>query len=178
MPVVGSGLGPVVQLAYVVDDLHEAVRQWSSKLGVGPFFIVDRAKYTDHEVHGVRGPLELSMALAYSGEMQIELMQQHGNDQSMLRAYPAQPATGFHHVGIFSSDIARDEARLSASGLSPVGSSVSSIGVRVAFFHGGPQAGGLIELIQANGAVNAFSESLKRAAAQWDGSSPYTSFAY
>jgi methylmalonyl-CoA/ethylmalonyl-CoA epimerase len=177
MRVAGHGLGPVVQLAYVVDDLHDAVRQWSSKLGVGPFFIIDRAKYTNHEVHGVQGPLELSMAFAYSGEMQIELMQQHGDDQSMLRAYPAQPATGFHHVGIFSNDMLGDEARLAASGLRPVGSSVSGIGVRVAFFHGGPQAGGLIELIQANDAVNSFNDSLKRAAAQWDGSSPYTSLA-
>src|SRR5262249_23102811 len=120
---------------------------------------------------------ELSMAFAYSGEMQIELMQQHGEDQSMLRAYPAQPATGFHHVGIFSNDMPADEARLASSGLRPVGSSVSGIGARAAFFHGGPQAGGLIELIQASNAVNGFNDSLKRAAAQWDGSSPYTSLA-
>jgi len=170
-----KGPGPVVQLAYVVNDLHDAIRQWTSKLGVGPFFLLEHMKYPEHEVDGVPGPLELSLALAYSGELQIELMQQHGDHPSVLRAYPPSAVNGFHHVGILSYDMAADEANLAASGLRPVGTSVSEIGVRVAFFHGGPHAGGLVELIRVDDQVTQFFDALKRAAAQWDGSTPYAS---
>jgi hypothetical protein len=47
--------------------------------------------------------------------------------------------------------------------------------VRVAFFHGGPHAGGLVELIRVDDQVTQFFDELKRAAALWDGSTPYGS---
>jgi len=168
-----AGLGPVVQVAYIVNDLHDAIRQWTSKLGVGPFFALEHVKYPEHEVDGVSGPLELSLGFAFSGELQIELMQQHGDYPSVVTAYPPSPVNGLHHVGILSDNMAVDEARLTAAGLRPVGSCVSEIGVRCAFFHGGPHLGGLIELIQCNDPVSSFFDANKRAAAQWDGSTPY-----
>ena len=30
---------PIVQNAYVVDDLDEAVERWHAALGIGPFFV-------------------------------------------------------------------------------------------------------------------------------------------
>jgi methylmalonyl-CoA/ethylmalonyl-CoA epimerase len=166
-------LGAVMQMAYVVDDLHDAIRQWTSKLCVGPFYVLERVKYLDHEVDGLRSSPQMSLAFAYSGEYQIELVQQHDEEPSVVRSYPASPMNGFHHVGILSDDMPTDEAWLAASGLRHVGSSISEIGVRVAFFHGGAHAGGLVELIRIDDVVTGFFGALKRAAAQWDGVTPY-----
>ena len=75
------GLGPVVQMAYVVNDLHDAIGQWTSKLCVGPFFVLEHVKYPEHEVDGVRSSPQMSLAFAYSGELQIELVQQHDDER-------------------------------------------------------------------------------------------------
>jgi hypothetical protein len=55
----------------------------------------------------------------------------------------------------------------------PIGHQLSETGVRVAFFHGGPQAGGLVELIRADDRLVGFFGLLKQAAAQWDGKTAY-----
>jgi len=166
-------LGAVVQTAYVVDDLHDAIRWWASSLGVGPFYVLERVKYPVCEVNGVYGNPELSLAFAYSGELQIELMQAHDDEPSVIHAYPASPVNGLHHVGILSPDFAADKAHLVAGGLRPVASLVSELDVRTEFFHGGPQHGGLVELIQVNDLVIGFFDALKHAAAEWDGVTPY-----
>lgn len=166
-------LGAVVQTAYVVKDIHDAIRHWSSNLGVGPFYLLERLKYPEGEVDGTSGCPEISLAFAYSGDLQIELMQQHDDEPSVIHSYPPSPINGLHHIGILSDDFRADEARLIANGLRPVGSLVSELGVRAGFFHGGPQCGGLVELVEINELVTGFFDALKRASTEWDGVTPY-----
>jgi len=166
-------LGPIVQLAYVVNDLHLAIRQWTSKLCVGPFSILERVKYREHEIDGVRTSPIMSLAFAYSGDLQIELVQVHDDEKSVVRSYPPSQETGFHHVGILSEDMPADETRLAAAGLRRVARGVSETGVQTAFYLGGSHAGGLVELIRVDDQVTEFFNALKRAAAEWDGTTLY-----
>lgn len=168
-----SRLGPVAQLAYVVDDLNFAIRQWTSKLCVGPFFVLERVKYLDHEIDGRRTNPIMSLGFAYSGDLQIELVQVHDDEQSVVRSYPPSQETGFHHIGILSKDMPADETRLASAGLRRVARGVSEIGVQTSFYHGGPHAGGLLELIRVDDQVTGFFTALKRAAAKWDGTTLY-----
>ena len=165
--------GPIVQVAYVVEDLHYAIRQWITLFGVGPFFVLERVEYLEHEVDGIRSSPVMSLAFAYSGDLQVELIQTLDQEPSVISRYPPSPVNGFHHIAILSEDMASDEARMAKGGLRRVGSGVSEMGVRVAFFHGGPHAGGLVELIRADDTVTRFFRELKRAASEWDGKTPY-----
>ncbi len=40
----GATTGIVLQVAYVVADLHKAIEFYQKKLGAGPFFVIDHGK--------------------------------------------------------------------------------------------------------------------------------------
>ncbi len=39
----GGEIGSIVQMAYVVKDIHEAIDWWIKKAGVGPWFLLPLA---------------------------------------------------------------------------------------------------------------------------------------
>ena len=39
--------GPVMQNAFVVDDLDAALDHWIAKMGVGPFYVFQHVKFQD-----------------------------------------------------------------------------------------------------------------------------------
>ena len=64
------------QNAWVVDDLSAAIDQWVTKLGVGPFFVTEyRDVFSDVVYRGVPGLLNMKVALAQNGPIQIELIE-------------------------------------------------------------------------------------------------------
>ena len=64
------------QNAWVVDDLSAAIDQWVTKLGVGPFFVTEyRDVFSDVVYRGVPGLLNMKVALAQNGPVQIELIE-------------------------------------------------------------------------------------------------------
>ena len=40
-------LGPPVQIAYAVNDAHQAADQWAKDFGAGPFFIAEHIPVTN-----------------------------------------------------------------------------------------------------------------------------------
>ncbi len=79
--------GAVTQNGYVVRDIHAAMDHWVNVMGVGPWYYVDRVK-TDYFRHrGVDSPVEMSIALANSGDLQIELIQQRNDAPSLYKEF-------------------------------------------------------------------------------------------
>ena len=68
--------GPIRQMGYVVRDIESAMRHWIDFCGVGPFFYVDRLPLINFQYQGQSGDPHLSIALANSGDVQVELIQQ------------------------------------------------------------------------------------------------------
>ena len=77
------------QLGYVVRDVRAAMDAWIGH-GVGPWFYFEKVE-TDYFRHrGVDSPMQMSVAIANSGDLQIELIQQR-NDAPSRSASPGAP---------------------------------------------------------------------------------------
>jgi len=75
--------GPVRQVGYVVHDIQQAMRRWVD-LGVGPWFYKEDVGTTEFRYHGKPSRLpNLSIALANSGDLQLELIQQRDDAPSL-----------------------------------------------------------------------------------------------
>jgi hypothetical protein len=56
--------GPIRQNGYVVRDIEAALKHWTTVLGIGPFFYVERARITDLQYKGQPSAAEVHVALA------------------------------------------------------------------------------------------------------------------
>ncbi|TGR10509.1 hypothetical protein EN833_13340 [Mesorhizobium sp. M4B.F.Ca.ET.190.01.1.1] len=156
-------LPPISQIAYVVDNLEEAVLFWARHMRVGPFRLIPHIRFVESEYRGAFTEFDLSVALAWREGVEIELMQLHSKAPSIIDHAPL--SGGVHHVGMRTSNIIDDERRLVAAGMRRLQRNVSSTGTETMFFEG-PL--GLVELIAVpEGSPHA--ERLKQAALIWDG---------
>jgi catechol 2,3-dioxygenase-like lactoylglutathione lyase family enzyme len=80
-------LQTVRQLAYVVRDLDAALHYWTSVLEVGPFFLFEHCPLQDQRYRGQPSNVDVSLALGNSGDLQIELIQQHNDAPSVYREF-------------------------------------------------------------------------------------------
>jgi hypothetical protein len=165
--------GPVRQNGYVVRDIEAALRHWTTVLGVGPFFYFERAPITDFVYRGAPSPLEVSIALANSGDLQIELIQQRNDAPSMYRDFLAAGREGLQHVAYWTTTFEADLQRCLAARL-VVGQSGVAGGAngRFVYFDTEAHPGTVVELSDASGAKGAFFRYVAEAARGWDGSEP------
>ncbi len=90
--------GEIRQNGYVVRDIDSALKHWIEVLGVGPFFYLERAPIENFRYYGERSEMVASIALANSGPLQIELIQQRNDAPSMYRDFLAGGHEGLQHV--------------------------------------------------------------------------------
>ena len=91
--------GEIRQLAFVVDDINQAMDFWANTLGISPFFVKRNIRFDQY--HYLGKPAEsptVSIALANSGFIQIELIQQHDNAPSIYKAFLDSKQKGLQHV--------------------------------------------------------------------------------
>lgn len=140
--------GEIRQLAFVVHDIDEAMGYWANVLGIGPFFIKRKLVLTDFAYRG-RPSLSptISIALANSGFIQIEIIQQHDDAPSIYREFSNSGRSGLQHV---SSWVTRDEFDAQKKALLSRGitlaqqGTIPSSGVRLAYFDTEQKGQGLI----------------------------------
>ena len=91
--------GPLRRMGYVVPDIHAAMRHWVEVCGFGPWFYADRLPVTQYWFNRVEYPLpHLSIGLANSGEVRIELIQQRCQTPSLYLEFVARnPKGGLQH---------------------------------------------------------------------------------
>ena len=97
--------GPIMQIAYVVVDFESALRFWTERMGVGPFFRFDHVPFSGSKFRDKDCRIDISSAFAYWGDMQIELIQQHNDADSVFKVWSDSKSTGVHHMCILVSDI-------------------------------------------------------------------------
>lgn len=158
--------GPVIQQGYVVADIDAAIQHWVAR-GIGPFFIEShirpKGSYDDTEIQP-----DLSAAFAYSGDQQIEVIQQHDDGPTIYRDYLAQnPNGGLHHLAVWVDSIAETVAMLEAE----------DRGYRVRQRYGDGHAyldttaapGVMIQLMARSDHLVALMDTIKEASVGWDG---------
>ena len=91
--------GSIRQIAFVVRSLDRTLRYWTETLGVGPFFVFRNMSPEDFRYRGEPSPApRLSVALGNSGDLQVELIEQHDDRPSAYRDFLAAGREGFQHV--------------------------------------------------------------------------------
>lgn len=99
--------GEIRQIAFIVRDIDKMMKYWTQILGIGPFFIKRNIEFTNFIYRGSNGKSPVvSIALANSGQLQIELIQQHDEIPSIYQEFLDFSGEGFQHV---SAWMTRDE---------------------------------------------------------------------
>jgi hypothetical protein len=168
----GQPLGAVMQVAYTVRDLDAALTHWVQDLRVGPFFVFDDLAIEDERYYGGPSDVELSVALAYSGSMCIELIEQRNDAPSVFRDAIRARGYGFHHWAFSTNEIDADVLRYEALRARTAFSGRVAIGGRFAYLDTTERLGGMVELIEIDDKVEMLFANLKSVADAWDGSDP------
>jgi hypothetical protein len=107
---------PVLQYAFVVNDLEASCRRWTEMFGAGPFLKIPHHQGLNHRYRGMPSTEDVSHALGQSGPANIQFTQQHNDAPSIWRdMYPAGKE-GLHHVMIMVADFAAEKRRFEAEG--------------------------------------------------------------
>lgn len=158
----------IIQLSWVVHDLEEAARRWHKATGIGPFLIGRHLQITDPLYRGVPGKIDFSIAIAQSGELQIELVQQHDDKPSCYRDMVPAGQEAMHHVAIMPADYDAGVQHYLDQGFA-IASSGMFGQVRFCYVDCRPQLGHMVEIVEDCDQIRAFFANVKKAAAQWDG---------
>jgi len=170
--------GPIRQIAFVVRDLDDALRYWTQTLGVGPFFVLRNVSPDDYRYRGEPSPSpRMSLALGNSGDLQVEIIEQHDDAPSAYRDFLDSGREGMQHV---SSWVTRDEydavmKRMLDDGVEVAHSgAMAAAGVRFAYFATDAAPGGLLyemaDVLEPQ--IYPLMEMVAAAAKDWDGTDP------
>jgi hypothetical protein len=156
-----------------VKDIERAIDHWVNVLGVGPFYYIKKVPIDWFKHRGVEQDLSLSIAMANSGNLQIELIQQRNDAPSMYVEFLSQFGEGLQHMAYWSTDYQHDYDKALAGGLT-IGQEGQINGPqgRFVYFDTQLHPGTVIELSDISGGKGKFFEHIRQASLDWDGSRP------
>ena len=161
-------LGPARQNGYVVPDLDAAIAGWLG-MGVGPWVVYPHVPLDDFAYRGVPGAPDVSIALANSGALQIELIEQHDSSPSLYRDYlDANPTGGLQHLGYWVDHYDEVHRRCLDLGWT-IGHEGTINGGRFAYFDTEFHGGTIMEIAAVNGRRRAAFARIEQMADEWNG---------
>lgn len=165
--------GPIRQIGYVVTDIDRAIASWL-ELGVGPWFVM-RDLTLAAQYRGEPCEITQSLALSNSGDMQVELIQQHSAAPSVFTEFLDAHGEGFHQFAYWASDFDATMRSVADAGWPVVWSGGEDVGTRFAYVE--PPAGPahvaqIIEIMELTEITSGMAAFVRDAAANWDGSDP------
>jgi len=167
-------LGRKLQLAFLVKDMEAALEVWTDKLKIGPFVVFEHALGDRHFVYrGKRSPVDLSLALSYVGETQIELICPKNDAPSI---YTEVMHEGFgggaaHHIAFWPNNMEAARLDLVSKGFEEIASICSPTGeVDVYYFKSPPALGLMLEVVPMNSARRVYFSQIKALCEQASGS--------
>ena len=164
--------GDMRQIGIVVRDIEAAMHHWVEVCGVGPWFYAEKLPVTVFTYRDeVFDEIHISVALANSGDLQLELIQQRCVTPSMYRDFLSAGHEGMQHWSSWPDDYdVRLEHALS-NGYS-VGQSGDSPRGRFVYLWNEGHPGTVIEMAHMTAARSAIFNAIRNAAVGWDGSDP------
>lgn len=164
--------GGARQVGFVVRDIERAMAHWSRALGVGPWFYKAAVGTTEFRYYGepqTRLP-DLSIALANSGDLQIELIQQRNDAPSLYLDTLARNGECAQHIAYWTEDrYDALHARLLGSGYAEGHGGRMGMRGRFSYFVHPDLPSGMVELSETTGGKGDYFRQIAEAARQWDG---------
>ncbi len=165
-----------MQVCWVVPDVRAAIDSWAHSTGVGPFFWFDGVGCTGGRHRGAPAEFpKVTAAIAYAGDLQIELVAQDNDDPGVFRDLFAPGQSGLHHMALICADYeserdayVRAGADLAFEGV--IGNS------RTCWVDTSPTLGFMVELLEPSPTRDAGFAAMRAAAESWDGIDPITRF--
>ena len=151
---------------------YRRIHQPRVRRGVGPWFYVDRVQ-TDYFLYrGVESELEVSVGVANSGELQLELIQPRNDASSAFTEFLDAGHEGAQHVAYWTEDFQQlyDNALSLGYTVTQEGSIGGEHG-RFAYLDTEHDHGTAIEISDISGPTGPFVD-IRDAAANWDGTDP------
>jgi hypothetical protein len=162
------------QIGYIVQDFDKALANWL-ELGIGPFYVMRGITLTG-VYRGEPCTVTLTMGLANSGDMQIEVIHQDNDAPSIYSEFLAAGSEGFHQLAYWAEDFDAALVAGQAAGWPVVWSGGDAGTGRYAYFEPPPgPAATIIELMELTPATIGMAELVRSAAVNWDGTDPIRS---
>lgn len=169
----GAGLHGVFQNAWVVPDVEVACLKWAEEMGVGPFYVTEyRDAFHDVTYRGEPAELNMRVALAQAGPVQIELIQPLSERCAYRDSVPE--GIGFHHLCVWSQDFDADHKAWTDKGYAAA--NTGRVGeVQFGYFDTRPLLGCMLEIVTHNEPTVERFAQIAAAAEGWDGRDPIRS---
>jgi catechol 2,3-dioxygenase-like lactoylglutathione lyase family enzyme len=163
--------GEIRQMGYVVKDIDAAMAYWIDVLGVGPWYYVERLKVDDFRYFGEPSDPHMSIALANSGRIQLELIEQRNDAPSMYRDFINAGREGLQHVSSWPENYAEVLERALEDGIEVAQSGRTGRGD---FVYLATEAfpGTVMEMAELTPTRKRQFEAIEQAAVDWDGGDP------
>ena len=166
----------VIQMAYVVADLRAAIKQWTTTLRVGPWFVLEHFTGEDAVYRGQSSGADVAIAMSFAGHMNVELIQPNNDAPSVYREMIERRGYGFHHWGVATWEFDGAVAQYERAGHALAFRLAVPSGGRVAYMDTTAVLPGYTELIELGGAFEEVFGRFYRASRGWDGKDPIRSF--
>lgn len=166
--------GTVRQVGYVVKDIESAMMHWI-RLGVGPWFYQEDAGGWEYQYYGKASRIpKLSIAVAHSGDLQVELIQQRDDAPSPYLDTLERNGECAQHIAYWTTDkYAEFSDRLIKLGYveAHAGRMAPNRG-RFSYFIRSDLPSAMIELCELCAPKAEYYEKVRQAALSWDGIDP------
>ena len=156
--------GALQQVAFVVKDLAAGMEFFNRTMGVGRFYVIEDfgLHARDKMFRGRPAEQNFKLALAYSGDTQIELIQ-HLSGDTCYKEHLESRGEGLHHLGFFLYD--PQEYRRALDSLGAGGYSALMSGrfgtTRYTYFDTEAAIGSIMEIVYLDSAGKDFMAKIK-----------------
>lgn len=165
-------LGEPKQLGIVVRDIEKALKHWTQDLGIGPWYYSDKVPITRFAYRGKDlDGVHVSAAIAYSGNMQMELIQPRHTIPSAWTDFLNAGHEGIHHWASLESDYDGACRKALALGMELIHDGDMARG-RFAYFLHPATPNSYIEVCEAHPDRLKLFAAVQKAAQAWDGRDP------
>ncbi|HLK88217.1 MAG TPA: VOC family protein [Candidatus Binataceae bacterium] len=162
LSILGGGLQ---QVAFVVKDLTAGMEFFTRTMGIPRFYVIDDFGLNARDKIFRGRPVECNfkLALAYSGDTQIELIQ-HLSGETCYKEHLERRGQGLHHLGFFlhdPDDYQRALDSLKAGGYAPLMSGRFGT-TRYTYFDTEAAIGSIMEIVYLDRGGREFMAKIKR----------------
>ena len=167
-------LGGVRQIGYVVKDIEKAMEHWL-KIGVGPWFYKEDVGSTEFSYYGKPSRIpKVSIALANSGDMQLELIQQRDDAPSLYLDSLKKNGEIAQHIAYWTPD-KFNEICMQLKDLGYIEGHAGRMGANrgpYAYFIHPDVPSAMLEISDSSGGKAEYFDQVRKAAENWNGEDP------
>ena len=163
--------GSLRQMGYVVKDIDSAMRHWIDVCQIGPWFYVDKLVINNFKYKGQPSDPHLSIALANSGDVQLELIQQRDKNPTLYQDFLNAGNEGLQHFSSWPENYDEIYQNALATGYT-VGQEADSPRGRFVYFEQEGHPGTVIEMAHMTDSRRRIFDGVREAAVDWDGRDP------